>query len=277
MSAQAGWYPDPSDPAQQRWWDGAQWTAHARPVPPATAVAPVTPAAPTPVTPSEPTPDERPAPRYGEYAPAAPEAAPPAAASQPGAAHPGSGYPGGAGYPVAPPYPAAPAYAPVVPKVDVDTNTVWVWLAIAATLVPFFTLFLVDWNGYIDVVARSATNPSVTSEILQWQAGAFGISIISWVAVAAFIVFSWLDWRELGRRGVAQPFHWAWSFFALANPGAAVYMIGRAVVLGRRTVSGGWAPLWVWIGGTVLGFIVTIIWAVNFVEAIFTRLGGLYV
>ena len=23
MSAPAGWYPDPSDPTRQRWWDGA--------------------------------------------------------------------------------------------------------------------------------------------------------------------------------------------------------------------------------------------------------------
>jgi hypothetical protein len=24
----AGWFPDPSDPAWLRWWDGAQWTEH---------------------------------------------------------------------------------------------------------------------------------------------------------------------------------------------------------------------------------------------------------
>jgi hypothetical protein len=27
----AGWYPDPSDDAQARWWDGSQWTATTRP------------------------------------------------------------------------------------------------------------------------------------------------------------------------------------------------------------------------------------------------------
>ncbi|MGA0980791.1 MAG: DUF2510 domain-containing protein, partial [Candidatus Nanopelagicales bacterium] len=27
--APAGWYPDPQDPAQQRYWDGATWTATA--------------------------------------------------------------------------------------------------------------------------------------------------------------------------------------------------------------------------------------------------------
>ncbi|MEV7606525.1 DUF2510 domain-containing protein [Paenarthrobacter sp. NPDC089322] len=28
----AGWYPDPMDPRQLRWWDGVQWTAHLTPV-----------------------------------------------------------------------------------------------------------------------------------------------------------------------------------------------------------------------------------------------------
>ena len=27
-SIPAGWYPNPQNPAQQRWWDGAQWTDH---------------------------------------------------------------------------------------------------------------------------------------------------------------------------------------------------------------------------------------------------------
>jgi hypothetical protein len=26
-----GWYPDPSDPGQQRWWDGSQWTEQTMP------------------------------------------------------------------------------------------------------------------------------------------------------------------------------------------------------------------------------------------------------
>ena len=28
-AAQSGWYPNPENPAQQRYWDGAQWTDHA--------------------------------------------------------------------------------------------------------------------------------------------------------------------------------------------------------------------------------------------------------
>ncbi|WP_328602858.1 TerD family protein [Nocardia terrae] len=33
-SERADWHPDPRDPARLRWWDGAAWTAAARPVPP---------------------------------------------------------------------------------------------------------------------------------------------------------------------------------------------------------------------------------------------------
>lgn len=37
-----GWYPDPTDAAQQRWWDGAAWTSESLPVPapPASPPAP---------------------------------------------------------------------------------------------------------------------------------------------------------------------------------------------------------------------------------------------
>jgi uncharacterized protein (AIM24 family) len=35
MSTPAGWYPDPSNAAQQRYWDGAQWTEHTHPAAPA--------------------------------------------------------------------------------------------------------------------------------------------------------------------------------------------------------------------------------------------------
>lgn len=31
---EAGWYADPSDPNQERWWDGMGWTSNVRPVGP---------------------------------------------------------------------------------------------------------------------------------------------------------------------------------------------------------------------------------------------------
>jgi hypothetical protein len=44
----AGWFPDPEDPANLRYWDGAAWTDHRHPADPAGApVAPAVVAAPT--------------------------------------------------------------------------------------------------------------------------------------------------------------------------------------------------------------------------------------
>lgn len=40
----AGWYPDPEDAAQTRWWNGVGWSDHRRPA--EAAAAPVAPAAP---------------------------------------------------------------------------------------------------------------------------------------------------------------------------------------------------------------------------------------
>jgi len=51
----AGWYPDPVMASTQRYWDGAQWTAHVAPLAPSASSAPPAPA------PSAPTPDHGPA------------------------------------------------------------------------------------------------------------------------------------------------------------------------------------------------------------------------
>ena len=57
------------------------------------------------------------------------------------------------------------------------------------------------------------------------------VTFISLSFVGAAILFSWLDWRELRRRGVPLPFHWAWALLALASGGLAVYIIGELAEL----------------------------------------------
>ena len=53
-----GWYPDPADASQIRYWDGASWTTHVLPATPAAPAAPAWQTAPAP------------APVVGSYAPA---------------------------------------------------------------------------------------------------------------------------------------------------------------------------------------------------------------
>lgn len=182
--------------------------------------------------------------------------------------------------PAAPSYAAAPVYAPAPvfsapPKAQVATNTVWVWLSIAASLLPLVVVFFIDWDGYIDAIMLAVDVDDPTG-LLAWQLQAFAVSLIGTALLAAFVVFAWLDWRELRRRGVPAPFHWGWSFFVFVSGGIAVYMIGRAVVLGRRTVSGGWAPLWTWIAVTAAAYLVAIVWAVNLFATMMSQLMWIY-
>lgn len=53
VTTQAGWFPDPHDPTQQRYWDGQEWTDHRAPVtppPPAYPPPPQVPSSPGPAT-----------------------------------------------------------------------------------------------------------------------------------------------------------------------------------------------------------------------------------
>jgi len=225
----AGWYPDPADPSRTRWWDGSQWTEQT-----GQAAAPVAPAA--PAAPA--------APRYGEYAATA------------GGSDLSAGYPASS----APAWPtAAPAvrFGPSAP--GTDTNTIWVYLSIIASILPIVALFLIDWETYLRLTIAAESDPTVATELGQWTVGVLGISVLSYVLIGVSVLFAWLDWRELKKRGIAKPFHWAFAFLTLVISTAAVYIIGRTVVV-RRETGKGFAPLWVWIGLTLLSWIIAGVW-----------------
>ncbi|GAA1143616.1 hypothetical protein GCM10009630_47480 [Kribbella jejuensis] len=70
MSSQAaGWYDDPEDPAQQRYWDGTAWTDHRRPQPSPQSPPPFRPAQHGQVYGSQPPVQPQPEPRYGQRLP----------------------------------------------------------------------------------------------------------------------------------------------------------------------------------------------------------------
>jgi hypothetical protein len=77
--------------------------------------------------------------------------------------------------------------------------------------------------------------------------------VVSLVVGIGLVVLSWLDRRTLRARGVERPFHWAWSILSVL-----IYLIGRSVVL-RRRVGGSAAPLWLFLGLSVLGGAIAII------------------
>lgn len=168
-------------------------------------------------------------------------------------------------------YPVAPYAAGRIPNgiaAGKNTNTVGVWLYIAAMILAGLSVLLLNWGAYADFFrltlesASPGSDPDsmiVLSSIMPWFTSMLWMSLAMYGLIGLSIVFAWLDWRALSANGVPKPFHWAWAFFAFAGAGAFVYMIGRSVVARRRTGSG-LVPLFVWIGlqvatSIILGFV----------------------
>ena len=159
--------------------------------------------------------------------------------------------------------PAAPA-APATPlRTDIQTNTVWIWLVVLLPLVMLPTIFLIDWRSYIESSIDLSTPGGATANPMLPSMGpvlaSLALSAVGYVIAGAGILFAWLDWRELKRRGIVKPFHWAWAFLALVVTNG-VYVIGRGVVL-RRQTGKGLVPVWAWIAVTVLSLIVGVVYA----------------
>ncbi|OYX54264.1 MAG: hypothetical protein B7Y93_06775, partial [Micrococcales bacterium 32-70-13] len=95
---------------------------------------------------------------------------------------------------------------------------------------------------------------------------------LGWIGTGAMIGFAYLDWRELQRRGVPQPFHWAYIFLTLAVS-FAVYTIGRAVVAHRRTGTG-LSVMWATIGLIVGGTVVVLTYMIIVVQQVFDMLSS---
>lgn len=193
-AAAAGWYANPANPAQQRWWDGTQWTDHV------SAAA------------------------YG----------------------------------------TPQAYEQLKAPAGTKWNTPWIWPLLLLPLLSYGTLFLYDFNGMFAAMLYNPTNPYAMMQGMLTP-GFIIAQILPWVIVAVVVVCSYLDWRELTRRGVPKPFHWAFGFLGI------VYPIGRAVITNRRGM-GGMVVLWVAIAVLVAGLIVSTIWSVIFMNGMMSTM-----
>ena len=147
------------------------------------------------------------------------------------------------GAPPAAPLPSAFDRTPLPPETQV--HTVWIWLVLLlpllSTLISLATL---------RTVARTfgrLTHPSAANLSLLSSPASLASTLVGLAFFAVSVVFSWLDYRTLERRGVDRPFHWAWTF--LAWP---VYTIGRAVIVRRVAGGRGMSVLWATIAVVVV-------------------------
>src|SRR5690606_35683868 len=108
------------------------------------------------------------------------------------------------------------------------------------------------------------TDPTGLSSVSWLLSPGYLLSTVGgWVVYGLCVWFAYLDWRELGRRGVPRPFHWAWTFLS-----SVVYGIGRSVVVRKRT-GHGISPMWVTIATLVVSFGLSIYIVVIMMAAVF--------
>ncbi len=133
-------------------------------------------------------------------------------------------------------------------------TTAYIWVIATIPIVATIGLLGFDFRQYmIDSISISSVGSSGVPQLPASYLGILALNALSFVIYGVTVFMAFLDWRELGRRGLGRPFHWAWSFL-----GPMVYVIGRTVIISRR---GGrdFAPLWVLIGVTVLGFVISMV------------------
>lgn len=140
--------------------------------------------------------------------------------------------------------------------------TVWIWLVAVLPVASGLLLFLLHPQPMFRFSADGSSAVLTDPFALVGGPMYFVVIGLSWVLAAAMIVFSWLDYRELLRRGMERPFHWAWSFLGI------VYPIGRSVVV--RGVAGGrgLAPLWVAIAAYVVSLVLSVVWSIILISEI---------
>lgn len=139
---------------------------------------------------------------------------------------------------------------------DAPVYTVWIWLVAVLPLVSSLPVLLLHPEPMFRTAPGTSHIVMVDPFALIGGSMFFVVIGLIWLLTAAGIVFSWLDFRELSRRGVERPFHWAWSFLGV------VYAIGRSIIV--RGVAGGrgLAPLWVAIGAYVVAVAISVTWSV---------------
>jgi hypothetical protein len=263
-STPAGWYADPAGSDRLRWWDGSRWTDHLTDAPTAASGGGAV-AASASAT-SEPSGEDGTAHGSAEQAPAASHVPPaygqqapqPSSTQQPYAQQPYAQQPyaqqpyAQAGYGQQP-Y-GAPTPPPKVPaSTSPFTWAIWVLAALPVLSIVFAATQ--DYSSALDLRSAGPRPEAAIASALS--------SLVQLLVYAGTVVLAFLDWRELTRRGIVRPFHWAWAFIPVAG---GVYLIGRSIVVRRRiegAPANALAPIWLWIGLNVIVMFVALVKAVE--------------
>jgi hypothetical protein len=152
------------------------------------------------------------------------------------------------------PYSAAGPLRNTVPATTPVGNP-FIWTIVLLPIVSLVLSLLVNYGAFIDeyrsliqqMVENPNSAPNYSAMPVLFDPAYLILVAWSYLSIAITAVFGYLDSRRLKRTGFERPFPWGWAFLPV------VYIIGRSVVVHRRS-GRGLAPLWVYIGLTVVGF-----------------------
>lgn len=112
--------------------------------------------------------------------------------------------------------------------------------------------------------------PTASDPYAAVESPGYWLSILAGVLIyAVSVLLAFFDHRKLVKDGYDRPFPWPWAFL-----GAIVYIVGRVVVVRRRS-GGGLAPLWVYIGLTVVSIIVGVTLLVQAAQPYLNHMNGI--
>ena len=174
------------------------------------------------------------------------------------------------------PYQAAGV--PVQAPAGTSPSTVHIWLIVALFALQLVSamvyLATVDFAGNMQSsmdLALDSSDPTSSLAVYGYlfTPGYLLMLFLSFAAYAGTIVLAYFDSKTLLARGIPKPFPWALAF--IPSYGSMVYVIGRSVVVRRRTGSG-IAPMWVYLAIFVAGFVAGIVVSIAMVGSMMNEI-----
>lgn len=169
------------------------------------------------------------------------------------------------------PYVAGAAYGALKAPAGTSPNTIHIWLIVGLFalqgIASVIWLGAFDWTGYMNSSMEATFDGSYASPYaMMFTPSYFALLGLSFVSYGLTALFGHFDVKTLASRGVQRPFHWA--FTLIPSYGSLVYVIGRTVVVRRRTGSG-MSPLWAYIAVFVVVMIAMFV-------AMFAGMGAMF-
>lgn len=160
--------------------------------------------------------------------------------------------------------PALEVYGAVAtPVVSAGTPVynVFIWLIVLLPLLSIVGLLTFDMHDYMARMAQSSSAGAAA----MFSPAYLTLVLSGWLIYLVTALLAYFDAKRLTRDGFVRPFHWAWAFL-----GSTVYIIGRSVVVKRRS-GRGLLPIWVMIAVVVFSVVASVVKIMDAMSAVFSN------